>query len=206
MAEISRVVTHGFMHDGVTPLDNNVWLVGDDREVLVIDAAHDADAIATAIGVRRVVAIVCTHAHQDHVNAAQSLAQQVNAPVWLHDADRELWDLVHPDAEPDEAVRDGSAFDVAGMTLRALHTPGHTRGSVCFHAPDLGVVFSGDTLFPGGPGATGGPTASFPTIIQSITERLLTLPAATVVHTGHGDSTTIGTEAPQLPVWVARGW
>ena len=85
-----------------------------------------------------------------------------------------------------------------------LHTPGHSPGAVCFRVADLGLVFTGDTLFAGGPGATGRSFSDFPTIVESIRERLLTLPADTVVHTGHGDSTTIGAEAPHLPEWLDR--
>jgi glyoxylase-like metal-dependent hydrolase (beta-lactamase superfamily II) len=205
-AAIERVVTSGFMADGVTPLDNNVWLVGDDTEVVVIDAAHDAQAIATAAGVRRVLAIICTHAHQDHINAAGALAALVSAPVWLHASDVPLWRRVYRDRPPDEGLTEGDTFRVAGVSLSVLHTPGHTPGSVCVRAPELGVLFSGDTLFPGGPGATGGTGASFGAIIESIRDRLFTLPPETTVHTGHGESTTIGAEAPHLGEWAARGW
>lgn len=86
-----------------------------------------------------------------------------------------------------------------------LHTPGHAPGAVCLHAPRLSALFSGDTLFSGGPGATGRSYSDFPTIIRSISQRLLTLPQDTVVHTGHGDTTTIGAEAPHLKEWIERG-
>ncbi len=85
------------------------------------------------------------------------------------------------------------------------HTPGHSPGSCCFHAAGLGAVFTGDTLFAGGPGATGRSFSDFGTIISSIRDRLLTLPPDTTVHPGHGASTTIGAEAPHLPEWIARG-
>jgi len=94
---------------------------------------------------------------------------------------------------------------VAGTDVHVLHTPGHSPGSVSFSVPDLAVVFTGDTLFAGGPGATGRSFSDFPTIVESIRTRLLTLPPETVVHTGHGDSTTIGAEAPHLAEWIARG-
>ena len=96
-------------------------------------------------------------------------------------------------------------FTVGGADLHVLHTPGHSWGSCCFHAPGLGVIFSGDTLFNGGPGATGRSFSDFPTIVDSIRTKLLTLPPATVVHTGHGDDTTIGHEAPHLQEWLDRG-
>ncbi|MCI3275294.1 MBL fold metallo-hydrolase [Streptomyces cylindrosporus] len=206
-ARIERLVTSGtFSLDGGTwDVDNNVWIVGDDHEVIVIDAAHDADAIAGAVGGRRVRAIVCTHAHDDHIDAAPELAERVGAPVLLHPDDLPLWKQTHPDRAPDAELADGQILVVAGTELSVLHTPGHAPGAVCLYAPALTALFSGDTLFSGGPGATGRSYSHFPTIIESIRERLLTLPAATVVHTGHGDTTTIGAEAPGLPDWLARG-
>ncbi|REF00179.1 MBL fold metallo-hydrolase [Thermomonospora umbrina] len=204
---VERVVTSGrFTLDGGTwDVDNNVWLVGDDREVVVIDAAHDAEAILAAVGDRELRAIVCTHAHNDHVNAAPTLADRTGAPIWLHPADSELWRMVHPDREPDHDTADGDEVTVAGTTLRILHTPGHAPGAVCLYAPELGTVFTGDTLFQGGPGATGRSFSDFDTIIASIRDRLLPLPDSTVVRTGHGDDTAIGAESPQLEDWIARG-
>ncbi|HEY8300317.1 MAG TPA: MBL fold metallo-hydrolase [Jatrophihabitans sp.] len=204
---IDHVVTSGTFHldGGSWDVDNNVWVVGDDAECVVIDAAHDADAILRAVDGRRVAAILCTHAHDDHVNAAPAVAEVSGAPILLHPADRVLWDLAHPDHDFDSELADGQRIDVAGTTLQVLHTPGHAPGAVCFYAPDLGVVFSGDTLFQGGPGATGRSYSDFATIVESIRDKLLTLPAETVVHTGHGDDTTIGVEAPHLQEWIVRG-
>ncbi|GAA0322784.1 MBL fold metallo-hydrolase [Actinoallomurus spadix] len=206
-ARLDHLVTSGtFSLDGGTwDVDNNVWIIGDDAEALVIDAAHDADAIAAAVGDRRLVGIVCTHAHDDHVDAAPALAARTGAPILLHPADRPLWDLTHPGRAPDADLADGRTVRVAGVELTVLHTPGHSPGAVCLHAPALGAVFSGDTLFQGGPGATGRSFSDFPTIIDSIRGRLLTLPPETVVHTGHGDDTTVGAEAPHLEEWIARG-
>ncbi len=206
-ARIDHLVTSGtFSLDGGTwDVDNNVWIVGDDDECVVIDAAHDADAILRAVDGRRVAAILCTHAHDDHVNAAPAVAEVTDAPILLNGADLVLWQLVHPDREPDGELADGHAIEVAATTLRVLHTPGHAPGAVCLYALDLGVVFSGDTLFRGGPGATGRSYSDFPTIIESIRDRLLTLPGETVVHTGHGETTTIADEAPHLAEWIARG-
>ncbi|WP_306366969.1 MBL fold metallo-hydrolase [Nocardiopsis sp. CC223A] len=206
-ARVEHLVTSGVfaLDGGEWEVDNNVWLVGDDAEVLVVDAPHDADAIAKAVGGRRVVAIVCTHAHNDHVDAAPALADAVGAPVLLHPDDRVLWDMVHPGRAPDGALADGREIAVAGTVLRVLHTPGHTPGAVCLYAPGLGTVFSGDTLFRGGPGATGRSFSDFSTIIGSIRDRLSGLPPETVVRTGHGDSTTIGEEAPHLQEWIDRG-
>jgi len=204
---IDHLVTSGtFSLDGGTwDVDNNVWLVGDANEVLVIDAAHDADAIAEAVGGRRVVAVVCTHAHDDHVNQAPALADRFNAPILLNAAEAPLWEMTWPDRKPDGELADGDVLRAGGIELRVLQTPGHSPGSSCLYAPELGVVFTGDTLFHGGPGATGRSFSSFDTIIESIKAKLLTLPGDTEVRTGHGDSTRIGAESPHLEEWLARG-
>ncbi|RPF31647.1 MBL fold metallo-hydrolase [Streptomyces sp. TLI_185] len=206
-ARIEHLVTSGtFSLDGGTwDVDNNVWIIGDDHEVIVIDAAHDAEAIAEAVGGRTLRAIVCTHAHNDHIDAAPGLAARTGGPVLLHPDDLPLWKQTHPERAPDAELADGQALTVAGVELTVLHTPGHAPGAVCLYAPALGALFSGDTLFAGGPGATGRSYSHFPTIIESIRERLLALPGDTVVHTGHGDTTTIGAEAPHLQDWIARG-
>ncbi|MDT5223115.1 MAG: hypothetical protein QOG19_522, partial [Mycobacterium sp.] len=195
MVSIDRVVTHGtFELDGGSwEVDNNIWLFGDNSNVVVFDAAHDAEPIIEAVGGRNVVAVVCTHGHNDHVTVAPELGKELDAPVLLHPADEVLWRMTHPDKDF-HAIGDGESVHVAGTELRALHTPGHSPGSVCWWALDLGVVFTGDTLFSGGPGATGRSYSDFPTILESISERLGKLPDETVVHTGHGDSTTIGEE------------
>jgi glyoxylase-like metal-dependent hydrolase (beta-lactamase superfamily II) len=205
---IERVVTSGtFSLDGGTwQVDNNVWLVGDDDDVLVVDAAHDAGPILDAVGERRVLGIVCTHAHNDHINAAIDVAQATGGLIHLNPEDGVLWKMVHPEHVPDRPLTDGERFTVAGTQLQVIHTPGHSPGAICLHAPDLDAVFSGDTLFAGGPGATGRSYSDFATIVASIRDRLLTLPADTVVHTGHGESTTIGVEAPHLDAWIARGY
>ncbi|GGO98895.1 MBL fold metallo-hydrolase [Wenjunlia tyrosinilytica] len=207
-ARVEHLVTSGtFSLDGGTwEVDNNVWLIGDDDEVVVVDAAHDAGAILAAVGDRRLTAVVCTHAHNDHVNAAPAVADAKGAPILLHPADDVLWKMTHPRRRPDCDLADGDEVAAAGTVLRVLHTPGHAPGAVCLYAPDLGVLFSGDTLFAGGPGATGRSHSDFGVIISSIGGRLLTLPGETVVHTGHGGSTTVAAEAPHLEEWAARGW
>ena len=197
---LTHAVTSGtFSLDGQTfDVDNNVWIVGDDREVIVIDAPHDVDAILDAVDGRRVLAIVCTHAHDDHVRYAPELADRTGAPIWLHPADEPVWRLTHPDRRWDHDLVDGQEFAVGPVTLQVLHTPGHAPGAVCLYSPTLGCVFTGDTLFNGGPGATGRSFSSRPLIEESIRARLFALPDDTVVHTGHGDDTTIGAEAERL--------
>jgi glyoxylase-like metal-dependent hydrolase (beta-lactamase superfamily II) len=203
-ARIENTVVSGvFSLDGQDfDVDNNVWLVGDDDEVLVIDAPHVAAPIVAAIGGRRVTAIVLTHGHNDHITAAVALREATGAEIWFNPADRMLWDQVygeaHPAAEPDHDLTEGTTFDVAGTALTAVATPGHSPGSTCLYAADLGTVFTGDTLFCGGPGATGRSFSDHPTIVESIRSRLLTLPADTVVRTGHGNDTTIGAEIPNV--------
>lgn len=192
---IQRVVTSGtFELDGGSwDVDNNVWLIGDDREVAVVDPAHDAAPILDAVAGRTVVGIWCTHAHNDHITAAGDVREATGAPVFLHPEDRVLWDMTH-DWQPDEALADGDELTVAGTSVRVIHTPGHAPGAVCFFVPTLGAVLTGDTLFQGGPGATGRSYSDKPTLVASIREKLFTLPGDTVVLTGHGDSTTLAAE------------
>lgn len=193
------VVSGTFTLDGETfDVDNNIWVLGDDSECIVIDAPHDAEAILDVVGDRRVTAIVCTHAHDDHVRVAPELAERTGAPILLHPADLELWALTHPDRRPDGELADGQVLTVAGTAVEVIHTPGHAPGGVCLHVPSLGVLFSGDTLFQGGPGATGRSFSSRELLEQSIRARLFELPEQTVVHTGHGESTTIGAETEAL--------
>ncbi|GAA2442873.1 MBL fold metallo-hydrolase [Streptomyces mauvecolor] len=206
-ARIDHLVTSGtFALDGGTwEVDNNVWIVGDDEEAVVIDAAHDAEAILAALGSRELRAILCTHAHNDHIDAAPALSEATGAPILLHPADLPLWKQTHPDRMPDGELADGERLSIADVSLEVLHTPGHAPGAVCLYAEALGTLFTGDTLFAGGPGATGRSFSDFPTIIDSLRERVLVLPGETVVRTGHGDATTVGAEAPHLGEWVLRG-
>jgi glyoxylase-like metal-dependent hydrolase (beta-lactamase superfamily II) len=200
---VDHVVTHGiFSLDGQDfEVDNNIWIVGDDREVIVLDAAHDHRPIVDAIGGRAVRALVMSHGHNDHINAAGELADATGAPVWLHPDDSMLWQMEYATRRVDAPLVDGHRFTVAGDELSVIHTPGHSPGGCCVHVPSLGVLFSGDTLFNGGPGATGRSFSDYDTIVASIRARLFTLPATTVVHTGHGGSTTIGTEAAASTTW-----
>ena len=198
-------VDHGtsrgtFSLDGETfDVENNVWVIGDDTECVVVDAPHDVEAIMAVVGDRRVKAILCTHAHDDHVRVAPALRERVQAPILLHPADRPLWELTHPDELWDADLADGASVEVAGTSLAVLHTPGHSPGAVCFHAEDLGCLFSGDTLFQGGPGATGRSYSDADLLASSIRTRLFALPDQTVVHTGHGGDTTLGAERDNVP-------
>ena len=132
---IDHAVTSGtFSLDGETfDVDNNVWVVGDDAECVVIDAPHDIAPILELVGDRRVRAVLCTHAHDDHVRVAPALGAAVAAPVLLHPADLPLWSQTH-DTPPDGELADGQEIEVAGTTLTVLHTPGHAPGAVCFYA------------------------------------------------------------------------
>lgn len=197
---IDHAVTSGtFTLDGETfDVDNNVWVIGDERECIVLDAPHSVPDILALVGDRELRAIMCTHAHDDHVRVAPELRAATGAPIWLHPADAPLWELTHPGSAWDADLEDGQVIKVGGLALRAIHTPGHAPGALCFYAPDLDVLFSGDTLFSGGPGATGRSFSSKPLILQSIRERLLVLPEDTMVHTGHGPSTTIGAERESI--------
>ncbi|BDT88804.1 MBL fold metallo-hydrolase [Nocardia cyriacigeorgica] len=200
MTRVERIVTSGqfCLDGGCWDVDNNIWLVGDDNEVLIIDAAHDARPILDAVAGRRVTAIVCTHAHNDHVTVAPQLSAATGAPILLHPDDDVLWQQTHPGVEY-TALADGQRVTVGTAHLDVIHTPGHSPGSCCLHLPELGELFSGDTLFEGGPGATGRSYSDYPTILASINNRLFALPEDTVVHTGHGPDTTLAAERANVP-------
>jgi glyoxylase-like metal-dependent hydrolase (beta-lactamase superfamily II) len=199
-ARVDHGVSSGtFSLDGQTfDVDNNIWVVGDDTECVVIDAPHNVDDILAVVGDRLVRAIVCTHAHDDHVRMAPALREQVVAPIMLHPADKPLWELTHLKNLWDLDLEDGLAIEVGGSTIQVLHTPGHAPGAVCLYAADLGCVFTGDTLFQGGPGATGRSYSDADQIKESIRTKLFALPDETTVHTGHGNDTTIGAERTRL--------
>jgi glyoxylase-like metal-dependent hydrolase (beta-lactamase superfamily II) len=197
---VDHAVSSGtFSLDGETfDVDNNIWVVGDDAECVVIDAPHSVPDILALVGDRKVKAILLTHAHDDHVRVAPALREEVVAPIMLHPADKPLWELTHPDYLWDLDLEDGLSIEVGDVALQVLHTPGHAPGAVCFSAPALGCVFTGDTLFQGGPGATGRSFSDEDLIKASIRTKLFALPDDTVVHTGHGDDTTIGAEKAAL--------
>lgn len=202
---VDHASTEGtFTLDGEThEVENNVWVLGDDETCVVIDAPHDVDVICSVVGDRECAGILLTHAHDDHVRMAPELSAALEAPLLLSPADREVWALTHGDLPWDGDVEDGDVFTVAGIEIVAIATPGHSPGSVCYHVPELGILFTGDTLFEGGPGATGRSYSDRPTIEHSIRERLFALPEETVVHTGHGPDTTIGAERAAADSWEA---
>ncbi|QGU01651.1 putative metallo-hydrolase [Corynebacterium kalinowskii] len=203
---IDHVVTNGIfaLDGGEWEVDNNIWIVGDDSECYVIDAAHNAAPIIEAVGGRKVKGILCTHAHNDHITVAPELSEKLDAPIFVHPGDQMLWEETHGSLAH-ENLENLQTFQIAGTDIQVLNTPGHSPGSCCLYVPEAGELFSGDTLFQGGPGATGRSYSSFDTIIDSLQKSILTLPAEAIVRTGHGDHTTIGSEAPHLEEWIKRG-
>jgi len=182
------------------PLENNVYLAAcraTGRAVL-IDPAAAAARLAEAAAGLSVEAVLLTHGHEDHLGAALEMSRRYSVPPRLHPGDAALAGL--PEALP---LADGEQIRCGRVTFEVRHTPGHTPGSVCFLAE--GCLFSGDTLFPGGPGATDGPEA-FRRAMDSLRRRLFTLPDTTLVLPGHGPATTIGAERSSLDDWERRGW
>lgn len=185
----------------VGPLENNVYVVACavTGSAVIIDAADEADRILGEVADVTPLAILTTHGHWDHVQAAIAVRDQLTVPFRIGEADQQMAGIdADTPFEPDEPIA------VGDLVITAVHTPGHTAGSTSFVLE--GHVFTGDTLFPGGPGATRGGGASFSQIIDSVRDRLFTLPGETLVHPGHGLDTTIATESPALADWVARGY
>ena len=192
-AEIHKVV--------VGPMDNNVFVLRCKQtgEALLIDAANEHERLLELCQRLNVGQVIETHGHWDHIQAVPEL--------------RDAGYSVHVTAEDaamlpsyDELLEDESVIEVGRLRLHTIHTPGHTPGSMSFRLDGAPVLFSGDTLFPGGPGNTSFEGGDFDTIIGSIDRKLFTLPADTLVLPGHGDDTTIGTERPHLQEWIDRGW
>ena len=187
----------------VGPYDNNVFVVRctETGEAVLLDAANEHEqllALAQRLGVRRILE---THGHHDHIGAvAQMREAGYEVAVTAADAPR-LKDVGY-----DVFLDDAEVIEVGRLRLHAIHNPGHTEGSISFKVADHPLLFSGDTLFPGGPGNTTFPGGDFATIIQSIDTKLLTFPTDTIVLPGHGLDTTVGTERPHLQEWIDRGW
>ncbi len=205
---VDRVVTSGtFSLDGGTwDVDNNIWLIGDDSEVVVVDAAHTAQPIIDAVAGRRVVAVVCTHGHNDHVTVAPQLGERLDAPVLLHPADEVLWEMTHPGLTHG-TLADGQRISVAGTEIQVLHTPGHSPGSSCLYVQEAGVLCTGDTLFAGGPGRVTS-QRDFETIMDSLEQRIFggQFPDSTTFLPGHGEGGMLGDERARLVEYRERGW
>ncbi len=193
--EIHRVV--------VGPFENNVFVLRckDTGDAVLIDAANEHEQLlemCTRLGVRRVLE---THGHWDHIQAVPAM-REAGYEVGVTSLDAPML----KDVGYDVFIDDAEVIEVGRLRLRAIHNPGHTVGSVSFQVEGAPILFTGDTLFPGGPGATGYEGGNFEAIIHSIDTKLFTLPADTIVLPGHGVDTTIGRERPHLQEWVTRGW
>lgn len=174
---------------------NNVFAIVSGDQAVIVDGADEPERILELVDGLTVTAIVETHNHFDHVGALPALVEALNVPVFAHPDD--------PPPVPFEPLVDGDHLTVGDVEIGVLHTPGHTPGSLCFTAGDY--LFSGDTLFPGGPGKTGDPE-KFATIMASLDRLFATFPNATHICPGHGLDTTIGRERPYVETWRARGW
>ena len=185
----------------VGPMVNNVYVVRcvETGASVLIDAADEPEVLLPLCDELQVGDVLTTHGHRDHIQAVPAV-RDAGHRVGVSPADAGM--LPAHDFE----IADGDVIEVGRLRLHAIHTPGHTPGSTCFTIDGSAVLFSGDTLFPGGPGATRGNEVNFATIIRSLQQRLFTLPDETVVLPGHGAGTTIGTERPHLQEWIDRGW
>jgi glyoxylase-like metal-dependent hydrolase (beta-lactamase superfamily II) len=183
----------------------NVWIIGDDEEVIVIDPGRDATAVLDAVGDREILAVICTHGHADHVGAAIEVAERDESSVALHTKDRTLWRESHPDEDPDIQMEDGGIFEIADVQLEVIHAAGHTAGSVCLYCEDLEVVFTGDAMLASGPVPHDGEFPDFAGQLTAIGEYLLALPSPTRVLPGHGQETTIAQAEKKFDSWVSAG-
>jgi glyoxylase-like metal-dependent hydrolase (beta-lactamase superfamily II) len=195
----SRAEIH---HVVVGPMDNNVYVLRckETGQAVLIDAANEHDRLLELCRQLNVVKVLETHGHWDHIQAVPAVREAgIDVGVTPDDAGMlPSYDFL---------LEDDSVFEVGRLRLKTILTPGHTPGSMCFLLEGAPVLFSGDTLFPGGPGATGFPGGDFPTIIRSLEERLFApLGPDVLVLPGHGDDTTIGNERPHLQEWIDRGW
>jgi glyoxylase-like metal-dependent hydrolase (beta-lactamase superfamily II) len=181
----------------------NAWIIGDEEEVIVIDPGSDADAVLAAVGERDILAVICTHGHASHVEAAVTVANRDQSPVAVHPLDRISWREVHPSDAAEIEMADGGLFDVADVQLEVIHSPGHSPGSVSLYCEDLGVVFSGDTMNSDGPVPHEDTYPDFSGQLTAIGEQLLTLPPATRVLPGHGDELTISAAEKQFNSWAS---
>jgi glyoxylase-like metal-dependent hydrolase (beta-lactamase superfamily II) len=185
--------------------DGNAWVIGDDEEVIVIDPGEDTGPVFGAAGDREIIAVICTHGHAAHSAAAPTVAERDESPVALHPKDRLHWREAHGGGLPEIEMEVGGSFEVAGVRLEVLHTPGHTPGSVSLYCEDLDVVFTGDALLAAGPCAHEGSFPDFAGQLSAIGAELLTLPGTTRVLPGHGEETTIAAAEKSFDSWVTTG-
>jgi glyoxylase-like metal-dependent hydrolase (beta-lactamase superfamily II) len=220
-ARIDKVVTSGkvTVDDTEYDVESNTYIVGDDESVIVIDPAHEAEAILDAIGEREVMAVICTDGRDGHLSAVLEVAEadeEDPAPIALHQRDRLLWRQYFraqaresedaefmKDLQPDLDIEDGGVFEIGGAQLDVLHTPGHTPGSICLYSEQLGTLFTGDTLHKGKPGRIGPEYPELEEQLNSIGPMLDTLPSDTRVLPGQGEETTVGEERSQWESWFA---
>lgn len=180
-------------------MENNTYVLEcpETHDSLIVDGCFEPDKIVAGAEGSRVVGILQTHGHMDHVQALPALKERLDVPVYAHPGDS------YP-VSTERDLADGDTLGLGRLEVRVIHTPGHTPGGTCFLVGRH--LISGDTLFPGGPGNTRGDSRAFGQIIESISSKLFTLPDDTVVYPGHGADTTIGTEKPHLQEWKDRGW
>jgi glyoxylase-like metal-dependent hydrolase (beta-lactamase superfamily II) len=183
----------------------NSWIVGDDEEVIVIDPGEDAAAVLDAVGDREILAVICTHGHAGHCEAAIDVAKRDEAPVALHPGDRLAWREVHTGHDPEIDMEDGGKFEVAGVTLEVLHSPGHSRGSCCLYCEELDVVFTGDVVAETGPVPRDDGFPNWGKQLDTIGAQVLTLPSETRILPGHGGEFTVARAEKRFDTWVAAG-
>jgi glyoxylase-like metal-dependent hydrolase (beta-lactamase superfamily II) len=183
----------------------NSWIIGDGDEVIVIDAGTDAAAVLDAVGDREILAVICTHGHAGHTEAAVEVAERDEAPVALHPGDRLAWREVHSGDDPEIDMEDGGKFEVAGVTLEVLHAPGHSRGSCCLYCEELAAVFTGDVVAETGPVPRDDGYPNWGKQLDTIGAQVLTLPAETRILPGHGDEFTVAIAEKRFDTWVAAG-
>lgn len=203
--QIESTVTSGKfrLEGGEWDVDNNVYVLGDASRVYIVDPSHDLDAVAELVGDRKVEGIILTHGHNDHCELAPEAAERFDTDVYMHPDDDMLWKETNGDAHY-IALADNGQFDINGEKITVYHTPGHSPGCVVLYV--AGTLLSGDTLFNGGPGATGRKYSDFDVIIESLRNVVFNLPDETKVLPGHGDATTVGAEAARIDEYIERGY